>query len=398
MERKRMIRRIVVVVSVIGVCVPCAHAFSVKTGKVRTTIGGFVDFHTYFDVGANQSRKGALHGEKAPLENTSAANQTGGFNAEVRHSRIFVKSFVPTSLGRAKIYAGVDFAGTGGNPAISNSYGVRLRQFYVAMGRWLIGQTWTNFMDVHALPEYVDWGGDAARYGRAFLRQPMIRYAAIDMKGRKLYLAIENPSDGFVQGRTSGTSYDIGNHRAPAITLRFLEGNAHKGHIQVASVLRRIGYNDGEGNSASTWGYGFGVAGAYYFWRRDNVKFNINGGDGIGRFIQIDSGMSAIGYSHNELKKVPAYGGYVAYQHWFTSSTRINFIFGYSHVLADSALMTANELSSENRVVEGATVSVFRSFGRRMKIGVGYNYARRETFSGLIGKAQRVEMLVRVRF
>src|SRR5690606_19296709 len=46
-----------------------------------------------------------------------------------------------------------------GNEVSTNTHGITIRHAYVTWNKWLAGQTWSNFQDVAALPEAVDFVG-----------------------------------------------------------------------------------------------------------------------------------------------------------------------------------------------------------------------------------------------
>ncbi|MEL7017783.1 MAG: CocE/NonD family hydrolase, partial [Pseudomonadota bacterium] len=61
-----------------------------------------------------------------------------------------------------------------GNERVSNSFTPRMRQAYITIDNWLLGQAWSTFQDVSALPDSLDFIGPTE--GTVFIRQPMIRY------------------------------------------------------------------------------------------------------------------------------------------------------------------------------------------------------------------------------
>ncbi len=60
----------------------------------------------------------------------------------------------------------VDLYGSAlGDERATNTYGVLLRHAYIQYRQWLIGQTWSNFMDAGALPETADLHRPHRRHG-----------------------------------------------------------------------------------------------------------------------------------------------------------------------------------------------------------------------------------------
>src|SRR3546814_14767932 len=79
---------------------------------------------------------------------------------------------------RFRSYIEADMYGGGssnlGNEVSTNTHGLTLRQAFVTWNNWLAGQAWSNFQDVAALPEAVDFVG--VTEGPTFVRQAQIRY------------------------------------------------------------------------------------------------------------------------------------------------------------------------------------------------------------------------------
>ena len=80
-------------------------------------------------------------------------------------SRFWLSADHVTDSGdKFKGFVEMDFFGGGsnalaGNETATNTYAVTLRHAYVSWNNWLAGQTWSNFQDVAALPDAVDFVG-----------------------------------------------------------------------------------------------------------------------------------------------------------------------------------------------------------------------------------------------
>ena len=88
-------------------------------------------------------------------------------DVHAQFSRFWLAADHVTDAGdKVKAYIEADMYGGGsnsllGNETSTNTYGVSLRHAYVSWNNWLAGQTWSNFMDVGALPDAVDFVGPA---------------------------------------------------------------------------------------------------------------------------------------------------------------------------------------------------------------------------------------------
>ena len=128
-----------------------------------------------------------------------ASSISGGGDREhvrlhARQSRFIIKSKSDTSVGQIRTWIEGDFFGAGGNEVFSNSTAFAIRH---AWGEWHItpttsirvGQDWTNFMNLFAYPDTVDFFGPA---GIPFVRQGQVRLTYND--GPWLFaVSAENP-------------------------------------------------------------------------------------------------------------------------------------------------------------------------------------------------------------
>jgi hypothetical protein len=112
---------------------------------------------------------------------------------------------------KLKAYLEFDLFGGGstaftGNEIATNTYALTLRQAYVQWNNWLAGQTWSNFQDVAAMPDTVDFLGPTE--GTVFVRQAQIRYT-----NGPWSFSMENPETVFTPSTATW-------RRCPATTAR----------------------------------------------------------------------------------------------------------------------------------------------------------------------------------
>jgi hypothetical protein len=130
---------------------------------------------------------------------------------------------------------------------------VTLRQAYVTWDKWLAGQTWSNFQDVAALPDAVDFVGPTE--GTTFVRQAQLRYTSGPFS-----VALENPQT-LVTGYRSTTRTISDDGGLPDITARWTQ-KGDWGHVSVAGLARQLRH-DTAATSASDSGFGVSVSGKY---------------------------------------------------------------------------------------------------------------------------------------
>ncbi len=102
----------------------------------------------------------------------------------VRQSQFGVKGYTNTPIGELKTQFDFDLFGVGVDEGQTT---MRIRHAYGELGRILVGQTNTPFMDGGVFPNTVEYWGPT---GMVFFRNIQIRYAA--MKGdNELFIALE---------------------------------------------------------------------------------------------------------------------------------------------------------------------------------------------------------------
>src|SRR5690606_27766203 len=114
---------------------------------------------------------------------------------------------------KLKGYVEADFFGGGsnalaGNETATNTYAVTLRHAYVSWNNWPAGQTWSNCMDVAALPDAVDFVGPTG--GTVFVRQAQVRYT-----NGPWSVSVENPQTTVTPYLSSGARFNSGDNIAP---------------------------------------------------------------------------------------------------------------------------------------------------------------------------------------
>ena len=288
-------------------------SFDTPQGTTKVAIGGYakVDVrHVNGDI-AYQDYWVANFPGGEPIETSHT-----GFN--VRESRLNFK----VSHGEVYGFVELDMYGGGGNEVISNSSNPRLRMFYINYKNWRIGQDWSTFMPLHALPEALDFGGP--HVGEVFIRETQIRYT-----NGGFQFAIENPE-------TSGDG-DIGTP-ASAVGLTGAEADpdesipdfvarynhsADWGVVSAAALFRMIDPGGLEKSAVSV-----NIAGKINTYGNDDFRFQVTMGD-PGRYVA--AGLSpdiVIDPQTDEtvIESTTAFA--VSYRHFWTETLRSTAFFG----------------------------------------------------------------------
>jgi hypothetical protein len=245
----------------------------------------------------------------------------------IRPTRLSLDFRVPyTKVGEVRFYLEGDFFGT-------TSTTPRLRHAYAQARNFLIGQTFTNFMDPDAFPDGLDFQGPN---GMVSLRNPQFRYGVALNPSTTFYISLEKPSSDVIFTTAQFTSQPEA--PAPDGTVR-LRKEFERGHVQVAGLFRSIGAFVAPGpdqKTGSVFGWGINTSLGLNTFGRDNLIFAVAAGHGISRYIQDTSGLGidaepASGVT-THLVATPAVGIEASYQHYWTKRLRSSAIYSYAAV------------------------------------------------------------------
>lgn len=275
-------------------------------------------------------------------------------------------------------------ADTGGNERVSNSYSPRLRQAYLTYNNFLAGQTWSTFMHLHALPEGVDFAPLAD--ARVFVRQAMVRWSP----GAGISLALENPS-------TTITPYEGGDRivaddgAIPDVVVKWAP-SVSWGSFSIAGIARQLSYNDKENDTEAT-AYGVSLGSKIQFGE-DDLRLGLVWGDGMGRYLGLNSGNDAVLDASGELETIEQMGIRLAYRHFWSPKWRSTI--GYSVLETDNPTsLTGTGVTSETR---SALANVMYTVLPKFTVMAEYMYAEREIESGDSGDQSRIHFAAKYAF
>lgn len=309
------------------------------------------------------------------------------FDAHIRQSRFRFTTNTPTEEGDS--ITGVlelDFIVTsGGDERISNSYTPRVRHAYIQYKDWLIGQTWTTFMDVGSLPESLDFIG--VTDGISFGRQVMVRYT----KGG-LQLALENPETTVTPN--GGGSRIVADDNAVPDFIAAYTTKQDWGYVKVAGLVRQLSYDDGSGIDDNETSYGVAVSGKYKLSNGDDIRFMVNTGSGMGRYVALNASNGAVVTADGDLEAIDSTGYAIAYRHVWNNKARSSVMF--------SALDIDNDISLTGDGVTESTYSARANFlyspTKALTVGAEYAFAHREVEAGLEGDMNRIQVSAKYAF
>ena len=341
-------------------------------GDTTLKFGGFVDL----DVHATSLSDGDITSTSIARDfYIPGSTPIGGegtdftdFTAE--SSRFFLAASKPVGDGKVEGYIEMDFLGSGqGNELVSNSYSPRLRRAYMKYGNWLAGQEWSTFQNTSAIPESASFL--ALSDGMIFIRQPQIRYT----NGNWMF-ALENPNT------TTLNAGSRDENLLPDVVARYnMTGDF--GNVSFAGIARQLRADFGA-SEEETFGYGLSVSGMVKAGAKDDIRFNLVGGEGVGRYVGLAASRSTALDPNGKLEAIPSVGGLVAWRHPFGETAR--FSGGYSGLFVDNP--TYLPLTT-TKSVQSAFGAILWDVAPKTTLGVELMHGIREDESGNKGDMTR---------
>lgn len=349
-------------------------------------LGGYVQLDAAYDIKGDQGRGVSL--ADVPLNGSAADKRRGTTTFSARTSRLNFETLTNTTGGPLKTRIEFDFYTSEGSETYTNGARPRLRHAFGQYGGWLAGQTWSNFMDVDSLPDTLEFFGPT---GQVFIRQPQVRYTMAIGEGSSLAVAVENPESDARDVGGNVTALDKG----PDLTGRWTL-TRDWGHFSLRGLLRDLRVEDGNGDhKASRLGWGLGVSGSFKLSTRDTLLYQLNGGQGIGRYIQDVNSAAAYNATAATLRAQRAYGGFAGAQHFWAEGLRSNLVYGFTRDHNDTGF---GPIVALNRSTSQAHANLVWSPVKEMDVGLEYIWGQRKTEDGQKGDLDRIQASVKYNF
>jgi DcaP outer membrane protein len=248
-------------------------------------------------------------------------------NYSAQASRANLDLRTPSRIGALRTFIEGDFAGS--------SSTLRLRHAFMQIRNLIVGQTWSTFSDPEAEPLGIDFEGLNAI---SLFRQPQVRYTRPLTEGLNVALALENPNPDLTgaQGVNLTPDFITRVRWQPKEDQRLLRTE----HVQAALLFRAL---RGQVTTLpdvtlSTGGFGGNVSGviAPRWDPDDRVKFAVNAGWGIGRYITdlgTLGGQDAVyDATSDSLRALPVSSGYFGYERMWRRTFTSTFTYGIVNV------------------------------------------------------------------
>jgi len=349
-------------------------SFRLPGSETSVRIYGYAEAHAIHDFGRKAPDDLFTNLMFQPTPSDIAADpsldQKGKTSFTAQTSRFGFETATPTQFGTFNTKIEADFY----SYSDGNRNRLRLRHAYGEYAGFLVGQTWSTFMDVDDLPETVDFNGPI---GSPFSRRTMVRYTYGDTKaGYKFAFAAEDPHDQF-GGGSSG-------EQMPQLVGRFDKT------FDWGAVNLRALYHEKRSFAETKRGYGWGIGGSYKLTDKDTLmgQFAIVKGDFDQQYgsngYSIDPTTGAITMDRNK-------GLILGYAKVFNEKLRGNIALGFNR----ASTATAN---LNNKRLTQAHLGMIYSPFKNVELGAEAIYGVRETFDDEKGKMGRIDLMGRYTF
>jgi hypothetical protein len=282
----------------------------------------------------------------------------------------------------------------GANEVVTNGFNPRLRRAVVNYDAWTFGQDWTTFRNLDATPDHIDDLAGPSE-GTVLVRQPLVRYA-----WSGFHFALEN-NEANLQPFGGGAMFVTGDAQLPDLVVRY-DLKTGFGAYSVAALVRQLEADGAATGSAapnhvadgSATAWGVSLSGKAPSFAKDDVRFTVTAGDGVGRYVAVAAIADAVVTSTQELETIPLLSAHVSYRHPWTDRWRSNLSIGVLEADNDATLTG----TGATRSVESAHLNVIYTPVDKLLFGLEYMHAIRELETGEDGTLDRLQFSTKYAF
>ncbi|MEG2278052.1 MAG: DcaP family trimeric outer membrane transporter [Odoribacter sp.] len=342
-------------------------------------IGGFIqatgvyDFNGVEDYNYFTTSSIALKGKQGGAS----------YGLTLGQSRLFFKLIGNTDVGKLVSYLEMEFEGPQNSPV--------LRQAFIQFRGFLIGQAWSTFGDMSAVPTTIDEEGPSSGIET---RQPMVRYTHSFNKRWQAALALEY----VIPSYSTGDYTNVIRQKVPDIPLNVRYTMHNGSHLQASGILRNISYQDklNDKDKIAT-GWGASLSGQINLCKKTSFMFQGVYGKGIANYIQDISGngydLIPNAHENGKLESAGMWGAFCAFQQNWTPNLYSSLIYSYARLENRS-----NLAGTTYKYAQYGAANLLWNFTEYGTTGIEYIFGRRNDFNKEYGNANRINAMVQYRF
>ena len=273
-----------------------------------------------------------------------------------------------------------------------NSSDFHLTQLWAQYKSFGAGQTFSVFMDISTFPNTLEYFGPNSM---VFVRQPQIRYTLPLSNEQRFAFAIEQPNS-VIEGVDNcvNASACEAYSAIPDFTAHW-RMESGKSHIQIAGILRQVGYQFDQDDTESAVGYGVNISGNLQLTDSDLLSAALVYGEGIGRYIN-DTSLSdtdAVVKANGDVEALPVFGMYAFLDHAWNDATHSSI--GYGFLELDNGKDQANDAFKQSNFF---VINIIHNMAKSVQIGTELQWGDLEVNDGSDGDNLRWQSSVIYRF
>jgi len=313
--------------------------------------------------------------------------QEGGSNnatLTVSQSRLSVEMRDTTQYGAVRAFLEADFSG--------NNDTFKLRHAFGQYKSFLIGKTWSTFMDTRSRPEDLDREGIN---GQIFIRQAQVRYFPKIGQDWHLLLSAEDPT-AVIKNGTGISQY-------PDLVASVERDIFERWHVKSSLLLRKMygecDCQDGKSDTTTGWAISVsGMTGISRWDKRDNFQIQLSYGEGYSHYVNdlgsIGAPDAIFDPATAQLSAVPVFAMYASFQKWWSPNMRSSFIYGYVNANNKYRNYAPESYNNTNRF----SVNYIWSPIARIDLGAEFLFGSRTNQNGETGKAKQLQLSAKYRY
>ena len=359
------------------------------TGNTTITMGGYVKLDAMFTDFGDGELSGSSFGRDFYVPSATPTRDNSEntvFDMHARQTRVNLGTESTVGGKKLKSYIEIDFMVTdvpNSDERISNSNSPRMRHAFIEYDKWLFGQTWSTFQNVASLPETVDFIGNTD--AGIFVRQPQVRYT-----NGPWQFSIENPETTVTNA--AGARVIADDNELPDFVARYnLKHNDLS--LALAGLVRQLTYNNGGNIDDSTLGWGISITGKYMLGK-DDIRFGLNTGGGLGRYIGLNTANGAAVDGSNNLEAIDSLGLFASYRHIWNQKYRSNFTYSMLDIDNNTALSGGGTTKG----TWSARANLMFDWAKNLTLGGELALANLEEEDGTDGDMTRLQFMAMYKF
>ncbi|HZL71356.1 MAG TPA: DcaP family trimeric outer membrane transporter [Planctomycetota bacterium] len=312
---------------------------------------------------------------KIPVSNDPAQGGGSVFNINAKGSQLTLEVRAPELEGSPRFFYQNDFYGSGGG-----EFPYRIRHLYGEVHNVIVGMTFSVFEDPDVWPDTVDYEGPNSAI---FARRPLARFMLALNPEWHLNFGIEQP-ESEIDNSVDPAGAAI-NHW-PDIGANVRWEAKDTGHVQLATILRQLGYRGPVTGNQRTMGWGFNLSAVLNVFAADSAQAQVTVGEGIFRYMNDDFFNNDAAFdSSGDLQAIPCAAFMLGYTHRWNEEWRSTVSYGYVNLDNE-----ASQGPDAYHLTHYTSANVVWQARKRLNLGFELLYGSKETNDGHTGNASRV--------